>query len=138
LTTAGASSAITSHNVIIGEFGQNFTTRYDNIITPTLGYILFDTFLFLLLDLGSYNFRRSPLFVFPFDASTSASSTSSRISYVLKTNFPLIATRFAFLRSLRTYSSSLASVSSLRRRAFSEEVLHKPPLIARYTAVREF
>jgi hypothetical protein len=33
--------------------------------------------------------------------------------------------RFPFLRSLRTRSSSLASVSSLRKRAFSEEVLSK-------------
>jgi hypothetical protein len=64
-------------------------------------------------------------FAFPFDASTSAFLTTSRISYVLKTNFPLIATRFPFLCSLRTRSSSLASVSSLRKRAFSEEVLSK-------------
>ena len=64
-------------------------------------------------------------FAFPFDASTSAFSTTSRISYVLKTNFPLIATRFPFLRSLRTRSSSLASFSSLRKRAFLEEVLSK-------------
>ena len=44
---------------------------------------------------------------------------------MLKTNFPLIATRFPFLRSLRTRSSSLASFSSLRKRAFLEEVLSK-------------
>jgi hypothetical protein len=62
---------------------------------------------------------------FPFDTSASASSTSSRISFVLKTNFPLTATRFPFLRSLRTRNSSLASVSSLRKRAFSEVVLSK-------------
>jgi hypothetical protein len=47
------------------------------------------------------------------------------ISYVLKTNFPLIAICFPFLRSLRTRSSSLASVSSLYKRAFLEEVLSK-------------
>jgi hypothetical protein len=62
---------------------------------------------------------------FPFDASASASSTSSRISFVLKTNFPLIATRFPFLRSLRILKSSLASVSSFRKRATSEVVLSK-------------
>jgi hypothetical protein len=66
-----------------------------------------------------------PFFDFPFDASASASSTSSRISFVLKTNFPLIATRFPFLRSLRTRNSSLYSVISFRRRAFSEVVLSK-------------
>jgi hypothetical protein len=64
-------------------------------------------------------------FDFPFDASASASSTSSRISFVLKTNFPLTATRFPFLRSLRTRKSSLASVSSFRKSAFSEVVLSK-------------
>ena len=48
-----------------------------------------------------------------------------RISYVLKINFPLIAMCFSLLRSLRTHSSSLASVSSLYKRAFSEEVLSK-------------
>ena len=64
-------------------------------------------------------------FGFLFDASTSASSTSSRISFVLKTNFPLTATRFPFLRSLYTYNSSLALVSSFLKRAFSEVVLSK-------------
>jgi len=64
-------------------------------------------------------------FDFPFDASASASSISSRISFVLKTNFPLIATRFPFLRSLRTYSSSLNSVFSFCKRVFSEVVLSK-------------
>jgi hypothetical protein len=64
-------------------------------------------------------------FAFPFDASASASSTTPRISYVLKTNFPLIATRFPFLRSLRTRSSSLYSAFSFRKRAFSEVVLSK-------------
>jgi hypothetical protein len=64
-------------------------------------------------------------FDFPFDVSASASSTSSRISFVLKTNFPLTAMRFPFLRSLRTYKSSLASVSSFRKRATLEVVLSK-------------
>jgi hypothetical protein len=44
-------------------------------------------------------------FAFFFDTSTSAFLTTSRISFVLKTNFPLIATRFPFLRSLRTRNS---------------------------------
>jgi hypothetical protein len=50
---------------------------------------------------------------------------TSRISYVLKTNFPLIATRFPFLRSLRTRDSSLYSAFSFRRRATSNTVLSK-------------
>jgi hypothetical protein len=62
---------------------------------------------------------------FPFDISTSAFSTSSRISFVLKTNFPLIATRFPFLRSLRTLNSSLNLAFSFRKRVFSEVVLSK-------------
>jgi hypothetical protein len=37
------------------------------------------------------------VFDFPFNASTSASLTSSRSSFVLKTNFPLTANRFPFL-----------------------------------------
>jgi hypothetical protein len=40
-------------------------------------------------------------------------------------NFPLIATYFPFFRSLRTYNSSLASISSLYKRVFLEEVLSK-------------
>jgi len=64
-------------------------------------------------------------FAFPFDASASAFSTTSRISCVLKTNFPLIATRFPFLRSLRTRDSSLYSAFSFRRRATSDTVLSK-------------
>jgi hypothetical protein len=62
---------------------------------------------------------------FPFDASASASLTGSRISFVLKTNFPLTAARFPFFRSLRTRNSSLASVSSFRKRAFPEVVLSR-------------
>jgi hypothetical protein len=62
-------------------------------------------------------------FNFPFDTSTSTSLISSRISFILKTNFSLIAIYFPFLCSLRTYNSSLASVSSFRKRVFSEVVL---------------
>jgi len=40
-------------------------------------------------------------------------------------NFPLTATRFPFLRSLRTRNSSLALVSSFRKIVFSEVVLSK-------------
>jgi hypothetical protein len=64
-------------------------------------------------------------FIFLFDASASAFSTISRISYVLKTNFPLTATRFPFLRSLCTRDSSLYSAFSFRRMAFSEVVLSR-------------
>ena len=64
-------------------------------------------------------------FDFPFNASTSAFSTTSRISFILKINFPKIATRFPFLRSLRTCNSSLASISSFYKRAFLEVVLSK-------------
>jgi hypothetical protein len=42
---------------------------------------------------------------------------------VLKTNFPLTAICFPFLRSLRICNSSLASVSSFYRSVFSEVVL---------------
>jgi hypothetical protein len=62
-------------------------------------------------------------FVFLFDTLFSASSTSSRISFLLKTNFPAIATRFPFLRSLRTRKSSLASLTSFYKRAISADVL---------------
>jgi hypothetical protein len=64
-------------------------------------------------------------FDFPFNASTSTFSTSSRISYVLKTNFPLIATRFPFLRSLYTRNSSLYSAFSFYKRAFLDVILSK-------------
>jgi hypothetical protein len=50
---------------------------------------------------------------------------SSRISFVLKTNFPFTATRFPFFCSLRTRYSSLASVRSFRKRVFSEVVLSR-------------
>jgi hypothetical protein len=64
-------------------------------------------------------------FVFLFNASASVFSTSSSISYVLKTNFPLIATRFPFLCSLYTRNSSLYSVFSFCKRAFSDVVLSR-------------
>jgi hypothetical protein len=64
-------------------------------------------------------------FVFLFDASASTSSTSSSISYILKTNFPLIAIRFPFLRSLYTRNSSLYSAFSFYKRAFSDVVLSR-------------
>jgi hypothetical protein len=48
-----------------------------------------------------------------------------RISYILKTNFPLIAIHFPFLRSLCNYNSSLYSAFSFYKRAFSEVVLLK-------------
>jgi hypothetical protein len=64
-------------------------------------------------------------FAFPFDASTSAFSTISRISVVSKTNFLFNAIRFPFLHSLRTRNNSLYSASSFRKRVFSEVVLSK-------------
>lgn len=75
--------------------------------------------------LGVVAFIVRLLFAFLFDASISTFLTTSRISYILKTNFLLIAMCFPFLYSLRTRSSSLASVSSLYKRAFLEEVLSK-------------
>ena len=62
------------------------------------------------------------LLPFLFDVSASAFSTISRSSSVLKTNFPLIAIRFPFFRSLRTRNSSLNSAFSFCKRAFSEVV----------------
>ena len=62
-------------------------------------------------------------FIVLFDASTSASLTISRISHVLKTNFPLIATRFPFLPSSYTLNSSLVLAIFFYKRAFWEEVL---------------
>jgi len=44
---------------------------------------------------------------------------------VLKTNFPLIATRFPFLRFFRILNNSLNSVFSFRKIATSEVVLSK-------------
>jgi hypothetical protein len=64
-------------------------------------------------------------FAFLFDASASASSISPRISYILKTNFPLIAMCFPFLRSLCTYNSFLYSAFSFYKRAFLDVVFSK-------------
>jgi hypothetical protein len=76
-------------------------------------------------------------FVFLFNASASASSTSPRISYVLKTNFTSIARRFPFLRSLHSHDSSLASATSFRKRAFLKLSFREPTPVTRYTASRE-
>jgi hypothetical protein len=97
---------------------------------------IFSSSSFLISEVVAYIVRL--FFAFPFNASISAFLTTSRISYILKTNFPLIAICFPFLHSLRTYSSSLASVSSLYKRAFLEEVLSKAAsdrLIYRFTGV---
>jgi hypothetical protein len=56
---------------------------------------------------------------------TSTFSISSSISYILKTNFPLIAICFPFLRSLRTYNSSLYSAFSFYKRVFLDVVLSR-------------
>jgi hypothetical protein len=61
-------------------------------------------------------------FDFLFDTSASASSTSLRISFMLKKNFPSIATCFPVLLSLyhlRTHNSSLYSAIPFRKRALS-------------------
>jgi hypothetical protein len=66
----------TAYNVIVGEADQygkririlarllrfRSTTCYNYTIALAFGYILLDTFLFLLLDFGNYSFCRSPLF----------------------------------------------------------------------------
>jgi hypothetical protein len=62
-------------------------------------------------------------FIFLFDTLFSASLTSSRISFLLKTNFPVIAMCFPFLRSLRTHKSFLASLTSFYKRAILVDVL---------------
>jgi hypothetical protein len=67
-------------------------------------------------------------FAFFFATSASAFSTTSRISCVLKTNLPLIVTRFPVLRSLRTRKSALASTFSCCKSMFLECVLSKAAL----------
>jgi hypothetical protein len=62
-------------------------------------------------------------FVFLFDALFSASSTSSRISFLLKTNFSVIAMCFPFLHSLYTCKSFLVLLTSFCKRAISADVL---------------
>jgi hypothetical protein len=64
-------------------------------------------------------------FAFPFNASASAFLMSLRISYILKTNFPSIATCFPFLCSLRTRNSFLYSAFSFCKRAFLDVVLSR-------------
>jgi hypothetical protein len=64
-------------------------------------------------------------FDFPFNASTSTSSTSLRISFVLKTYLLLNAICFPFLYSLYTYNSSLNLVFSFYKRVMLEVVLSK-------------
>ena len=65
---------------------------------------------------------------FAVNASALALSITSRISCVLKTNLPLIATRFPFLRSLRCRNSSRYSVFSSRKSTFSVYVFLKAAL----------
>jgi hypothetical protein len=64
-------------------------------------------------------------FAFLFNTFTSAFLTTLRISFVLNTNYPLIATCFPFLCSLCTYDSSLYLAISFCKRAFSDVVLLK-------------
>jgi hypothetical protein len=64
-------------------------------------------------------------FTFPFDTSISTFLTSLRISYILKTNFPLIAICFSFLRFLHTYNSFLYSAFSFYKRAFLDIILSR-------------
>lgn len=95
----------------------------------SLSYILFSiSSSSSLIISGVIAFAIRLFYDFPFNASTSAFLTISRISFILKTNLLKIATRFPFLRSLRTYNSSLASVSSFHKRAFLEVVLSKATL----------
>lgn len=68
---------------------------------------------------GVIDLRVLRLFVGLFDFSLSAFSITSRISRVLKTNFPLIATRFPFVRSLRYRRSSRTSLFSFRSSVLS-------------------
>ena len=68
---------------------------------------------------GVGDFVRRRFFDFFVDASASAFSTTSRISRVLNTNFPLIATLFPFVRSFRCCRSFRTSVFSFRRRTRS-------------------
>ena len=69
--------------------------------------------------IGVGDFVRRRFFDFFVDASASAFSTTSRISRVLKTNFPFIATLFPLVRLFRYYSSSRTSVFLFRRRTRS-------------------
>jgi hypothetical protein len=64
-------------------------------------------------------------FAFFFNASASAFLISSRISCVLKTNFPLIAMCFPFLCSLCTRNSFLYLTFSFYKRAFLDVILSR-------------
>ena len=108
-----------------------FYVQFDLLLTTTIQSLSLSYILSSIPSSSSSSISGVITFVvrlfldFPFDASASAFSTTSRISFVLKTNFPLIATRFPFLRSLRTRDSSLYSAFSFRRRATSDTVLSK-------------
>jgi hypothetical protein len=108
-----------------------FYVQFDLLLTTTIQSLsLSDAFSSLFSSCsfsisGVIAFVVRLFFAFLFDASTSAFLTTLRISFVLKTNFPSIATRFPFLRSLRTRDSSLYSAISFRKRAFSDVVLSK-------------
>ena len=108
-----------------------FDVQFDLLLTTTIQSLSLSYILSSIPSSSSSSISGVITFVvrlfldFPFDTSTSAFLTTSRISFVLKTNFPLIATRFPFLRSLRTRDSSLYSAFSSRRRATLDTVLSK-------------
>jgi hypothetical protein len=108
-----------------------FYVQFDLLLTTTIQSLSLSYILSSIPSSSSSSISGVITFVvrlfldFPFDTSASAFSTTSRISYVLKTNFPLIATCFPFLRSLRTRNSSLYSAFSFRKRAFSDVILSK-------------
>ena len=108
-----------------------FYVQFDLLLTTIIQSLSLSYILSLIPSSSSSSISGVITFVvrlfldFPFDTSTSAFLTTSRISFVLKTNFPLIATRFPFLRSLRTRDSSLYSAFSFRRRATSDTILSK-------------
>ena len=108
-----------------------FDVQFDLLLTTTIQSLSLSYILSSIPSSSSSSISGVITFVvrlfldFPFDTSTSAFLTTSRISFVLKTNFPLIATRFPFLRSLRTRDSSLYSAFSFRRRATSDTILSK-------------
>jgi hypothetical protein len=108
-----------------------FYVQFDLLLTITIQSLLLSYILSSIPSSSSSSISGVITFVVrlffdsSFDASASAFSTTSRISFVLKTNFPLIATRFPFLRSLCTRDSSLYSAFSFYRRATSDTVLSK-------------
>jgi hypothetical protein len=121
-----------------------FYVQFDLLLTITIQSLLLSYILSSIPSSSSSSISRVITFVvhlffnFLFDTSASAFSTTSRISFILKTNFPVIATRFLFLCSLRTRKSSLYSAFSFYRRATSDTVLSKAApdyLIYRFTGV---